>query len=924
MSILQYLRPSKTSAPSRLPHSNPELFLLLGGEHSQHGRLTPDNAGILARSMAEMAEMDLPILPGVILTHQCLRDIWETKTLPDALVKSLPDILEYLDKTMLAQYAQEAPLDEEDTIAAWPRRYRLRLSVKQPLPLTITDIIDVPADTLTTSETFCQLILSMLDDWGTYDESGGLRYRYQADTGTDTRTPIGLILQPDFLSLSSQDVTDAHSDIDQQTPLHNHDMWQGFVHSRHPATGSAKPIFISGITGEPEDDTPDWLRQKILLLLKKLEHHYRDAISVYMMAYRGRLWIDHYRRLRRSTSAMIKISVDLAQSNMISKSEAINRTHPRALAQAMTYHFDAAKTTTSDSMSAHLSAPQHELGASSEQYSTLHFGQDFGSRIYPGAASGVAIFSPTVAVDLALEGYDIILFLPLNNEVTLLERRAIQAAKAVIFYADTLPSLLGFGQETKHIGLRVARALRRPTVIMMTPTPTAPSKETDAEKENNRITETDTIYQFQQLRKLDLCGYGTPNDTEMMVLSLEARDTVTLDSVEGILAHGIMTVPTANPMDELRMLMGWIDHRRRMKVYSHTPQQTESLRPHYHLPLFQPLSVLHQQAQRSGADGVGLIALDPLFQMGELPTIMREMALATGREGRKQLVKPLVKELGEHINLFMDTPYEERLMLTFPELGFEHYFPATEDREGWQNLAEQSGQMSAKIMHHRAQRWLSDNHLLGIRGCRMGMVAPQLYSGTAYAVMQSLLHSAYPSTMPVHMVMPYIASMHEMSLLREIIRDSAYQVAQEHKGGVPPYRVGAMIEIPRALIRMTEIADYCDFLVINLDRLTELSFGLSRESAATFFPDYLRRRIFNADPFQSLDSAGIGTMLKQALSRLRRRHPRLPIGLMGQAISHHDTVALAESWDVDMLFASPHDVPIARLAAAQARLSYNN
>jgi pyruvate,orthophosphate dikinase len=212
------------------------------------------------------------------------------------------------------------------------------------------------------------------------------------------------------------------------------------------------------------------------------------------------------------------------------------------------------------------------------------------------------------------------------------------------------------------------------------------------------------------------------------------------------------------------------------------------------------------------------------------------------------------------------------------------------------------------------------NPMLGMRGCRLGIVYPEIYLMQVRAIMEAAceLAAEHVKVEPEIMI-PLVGDVNELRVLRE----QAHALCEEiiaRTGVSVPYTIGTMIEVPRAALTADEIAAHADFFSFGTNDLTQMGFGLSRDDSGTFLPLYVDRGILPADPFAVLDQTGIGELVRIAVEKGRRARPGLKIGICGEHGGEPSSVAFCHRVGLDYVSCSPYRVPIARLAAAQAAL----
>ena len=212
--------------------------------------------------------------------------------------------------------------------------------------------------------------------------------------------------------------------------------------------------------------------------------------------------------------------------------------------------------------------------------------------------------------------------------------------------------------------------------------------------------------------------------------------------------------------------------------------------------------------------------------------------------------------------------------------------------------------------------------MLGHRGCRLGVSYPEIYAMQGRAIIEAACTIAEETGEPVipEIMIPLVATEKELALLRGQIVAIAEKVIAE-RGVKLDYLIGTMIELPRAALTADKIAKQAEFFSFGTNDLTQTTYGLSRDDSASFLPDYLRHKIFERDPFVSIDIEGVGALIAMGCEKGRQTRPDIKLGICGEHGGDPDSIRFVESLGLSYVSCSPYRVPIARLAAAQAQLS---
>ena len=320
-------------------------------------------------------------------------------------------------------------------------------------------------------------------------------------------------------------------------------------------------------------------------------------------------------------------------------------------------------------------------------------------------------------------------------------------------------------------------------------------------------------------------------------------------------------------------------------------------------------------ARNFGAVGIGLCRTEHMFFENEKIKAMREMILADTVEGREKALEKLLpyqKQDFYGILKAMDG-YPVNIRLLDPPL---HEF-VPHDHAGQEAMAKEMG-VSVQEIQHRVNSLSEHNPMLGHRGCRLGNTYPEITAMQTKAILGAAIqlkkegHDPHPEIM-----VPLIGIVNEFDAQEKVIRDTAKALFKE-EGVEIPFRVGTMIEIPRAALTADNIAKKAEYFSFGTNDLTQMTFGYSRDDIASFLPVYLDKKILNVDPFQVLDQNGVGQLIKMAVDKGRNTRPNLTCGICGEHGGEPSSVKFCHKVGLNYVSCSPFRVPIARLAAAQA------
>jgi pyruvate,orthophosphate dikinase len=373
-------------------------------------------------------------------------------------------------------------------------------------------------------------------------------------------------------------------------------------------------------------------------------------------------------------------------------------------------------------------------------------------------------------------------------------------------------------------------------------------------------------------------------------------EMITVDGTTGEVFAG--RVETQDPaLDaDFALLMGWADGFRTMKVRANADTPRDA-----------------HMARFFGAEGIGLCRTEHMFFEGDRISAIREMILAETVEERRAAlakVEPLQREDFSRIFREMDgLPVTIRTL--DPPL---HEFLPHEDEE-IRALAADLG-VTFERLKQKVESLREVNPMLGFRGCRLGMIYPEITEMQARAIFTAA-KACLDDGVAVHpeVMIPLVNTVEELREQAAIVR------AEAEKAGVTAYMVGTMIELPRAALVADTIAAEAEFFSFGTNDLTQTTMGISRDDSARFVPAYVERKVFAADPFQVLDQEGVGQLVRIGVERGRSARPGLKVGICGEHGGDPSSVQFFAETGLDYVSCSPYRVPVARIAAAHAALA---
>ncbi|KAL3680159.1 hypothetical protein R1sor_023115 [Riccia sorocarpa] len=385
--------------------------------------------------------------------------------------------------------------------------------------------------------------------------------------------------------------------------------------------------------------------------------------------------------------------------------------------------------------------------------------------------------------------------------------------------------------------------------------------------------------------------------------TLQEGDWISLNGTTGEVVLGKQPLAPPAISGDLGEFMSWVDEARRLKVMANADTPEDAL-----------------AARNNGAEGIGLCRTEHMFfASDDRIKAVRQMIMAGDVEQRLvALDKLLPYQRSDFEGIFrvMDgLPVTIRLL----DPPLHEFLPEGDIEEIVAELAEATGVEEGDILS-RIEKLSEVNPMLGFRGCRLGISYPELTEMQARAIFQaatSMVHEGV-TVLPEIMV-PLVGTPQELADQVAVIHRVAQKVFSE-TGTTLSYKVGTMIEIPRAALVADQIAQHADFFSFGTNDLTQMTFGYSRDDVSKFLPIYLSQGILQNDPFEVLDQAGVGQLIKMATERGRQARPDLKVGVCGEHGGEPSSVEFFACAGLDYVSCSPFRVPIARLAAAQAAI----
>ncbi len=486
-----------------------------------------------------------------------------------------------------------------------------------------------------------------------------------------------------------------------------------------------------------------------------------------------------------------------------------------------------------------------------------------GLNASPGAASGKVVFDADRAVEWSKNGEKVILVRP---ETSPDDVHGMIVAQGI---------LTARGGATSHAAV-VARSIGKPCVAG-----------------------TETV-------KIDLDRRQFASNGVV----INEGDVISINGSTGEVMEGAVPMIEPELTPELQALLGYADAIRRLQVWANADYPRDA-----------------EIARRNGAQGIGLCRTEHMFFETERLPIMQEMILARDDATRQAaLDRLLVFQKNDFVGIFrvMDgLPVVIRLL----DPPLHEFLPDYEELLVQVTEAHARGETSPEI--ERKEALLKEvaamreaNPMLGLRGCRLGLLFPQINAMQVRAILQAAIEvsregiSVHPEIM-----IPLVGHVNELKMVREQLEKVAEEVMAEAQTRIP-YKFGTMIEVPRAALTADEVARYAEFFSFGTNDLTQMTFGISRDDAeGKFLLQYVERKILPTNPFQVLDQTGVGKLMKLAVEAGRATRPDIELGICGEHGGEPSSVAFCHRLGLNYVSASPFRVPVARLAAAQAVLA---
>lgn len=553
----------------------------------------------------------------------------------------------------------------------------------------------------------------------------------------------------------------------------------------------------------------------------------REEMEIKFILTGGALAILDGVRVPRSSRAAVRIAVDLAQSGVIARQEAVMRVQPSALSELL--HRQVDRSAVRDIFVSGIAAS-------------------------PGAAQGALVFSANEAQASAARGEPCVL---VRRETSPEDIRGMHAAEAVV----TLR-----GGITSHAAV-IGRGIGLPCIVG------AAALELNERQEKIKA----------------------PDGRV-----LKAGDIVTVDGTTGQVLLGRPALLEAALDDAFQTLLSWADEVRDIGIRANADTPADA-----------------QTARNFAAEGIGLCRTEHMFFDGERVDLMREMIFADTPDGRAAVLERLLPmqraDFAELFRIMQGQPVCIRLF----DPPLHEFLPS--GKSEMRDLAEVLNVPLADVVA-RVDELSEYNPMLGMRGVRLGITVPEIYDMQARAIFEATIASS-PKGDPVvpEIMIPLVSAMREVELVQSRI-DAVAAAVRTETGTDFNYRLGVMVETPRAALRAEDIAQHAAFLSFGTNDLTQMTYGLSRDDAGRFMSQYVRAEVYEEDPFHTLDLEGVGELLKLGAERGRAGRADVTLSICGEHGGDTRAIAFCRTQGFDYVSCSPFRVPVARLSAAQLAL----
>ncbi len=381
---------------------------------------------------------------------------------------------------------------------------------------------------------------------------------------------------------------------------------------------------------------------------------------------------------------------------------------------------------------------------------------------------------------------------------------------------------------------------------------------------------------------------------------IKRGDIITLDGTTGEVMLGDIPKTEASSSDDFQTLLSWADKHRRLRVRANAETPEDAAK-----------------ARELGAEGIGLCRTEHMFFDSGRIDVMRAMILAETTEERQEFLDQLL--VFQHEDMLALFKVMDGLPVTVRLLDppLHEFLPQSE--EDIDELAQRIGKPADRI-REITERLQEVNPMLGFRGCRLSVVYPEITEMQVKAIIGAAAEAMEQGLKPFPEIMiPLVINVREIRLITEII-ERCIRTVTSTKGISIPYKIGTMMETPRAALGANRLAPEVEFMSFGTNDLTQMTYGFSRDDAGKFIPKYLEKKLIDSDPFITLDQRAVGRLMEMAVNESRARKPGIKYGICGEHGGDPRSIRFCHELGLDYVSCSPYRVPIARVAAAQANV----
>ena len=402
------------------------------------------------------------------------------------------------------------------------------------------------------------------------------------------------------------------------------------------------------------------------------------------------------------------------------------------------------------------------------------------------------------------------------------------------------------------------------------------------------------------------CGDIKVNEEEKYFtvngLKFTENDYISLDGSTGnVYGEEVRTVP-AKIVGDFETFMSWADEFRKLKVRTNADTPRDA-----------------KKAYEFGAEGIGLVRTEHMFFDGDRIKAIREMIVSKTVEQReKALAKLLPMQRGDFEKIY-EAMHGLPVTIRYLDPPLHEFLPTEEE-----DIIALANEMNMGVADLKAviSNLHEFNPMMGHRGCRLAISYPEIAKMQTQAVIEAAINvnerKPHYHIVPEIMI-PLVGDKNELAYVKKIVKETADQIIED-KGVELTYKVGTMIEIPRAAVLADEIAEEAEFFSFGTNDLTQMTYGFSRDDAGSFLQDYYDKKVYEQDPFARLDQKGVGKLVKMAATLGRQTRPDIKLGICGEHGGDPSSIEFCHKVGLDYVSCSPFRVPIARLAAAQAAI----